>query len=85
MAPRLEAAVWNDVRDVVADPEAVHHEYERRLKDCEPPQSGVRETHRATRLQAAEARLKTLEAQAAEVSERHIYFSSGSFSASAFR
>ena len=98
-APRLEAAVWNDVREVLADPEAVRHEYERRLKDCEPPQAGVREhiarqlqTVRRTvsrlidayadgllgkdefepRLQAAKARLKTLEAQAAEASERHI-------------
>jgi site-specific DNA recombinase len=35
-AAALEAAVWNDVRDVLRDPDAVRKEYERRLHENAP-------------------------------------------------
>lgn len=42
-AARLESAVWNDVREVLRDPDAVRQEYERRLHQSESQETNTQE------------------------------------------
>ncbi len=68
---RLEAAVWEDVRDLLANPDRVQHEYERRLNDPHQDDAGVGEQLTALIQRSKRGIARLIDAYQEGVLEKH--------------